>query len=158
MVPIWTLSNPLRCLPLPKNSGGGVLFDICRLPMPAMVKKIDCLLFTPISNFLSKHCKIRIYNAFILSDFRYCTIVCHLCSRQPIYKRERNPKKGIPSSCNDCQISYQNLLNVVYPPTLFMGPIWKTLLFKCLNAWITSIPKAKEQRRASSAGYPQRII
>ena len=34
----------------------------------------------------------------MLFNCRYCSIVCHFCSRQPVYKRERNPKRGIISS------------------------------------------------------------
>ena len=58
---------------------------------------------------------------------------------------------------NDYQTSYQNLLNVVYHLTLFMCPIWKLLLLKFLNAWITSIPQDKNQGRSWSAVCPKCI-
>ena len=90
MVPIWTLSNPLQCLTSPKRG----VDCLCQ----QWFKKLDCLLFAPISNFPSKDCKIQIYNGFIPLSFMYWSIVCHFCSRQPVYKRERNIKQGIRSS------------------------------------------------------------
>ena len=87
-------------------------------------------------HFLSKDCKIRIYNAFILLDFRYCTIVCHLCSRQPIYKRERNPKQGIPSSCKWSSDVISKFTECSLSPNSLYGSHMKNIaieMFKCLN-------------------------
>ena len=105
---------------------------------------VSYLLFAPISNFLSKDCKIRIYNAFTLLNSRYCSIVCHFCSGQPVHKGKEIQNRALRVVLNDYQMLYQDLLNVDYHPTVFMGPVWKPLLLKCLNSGITSIPQPKD--------------
>ena len=46
-----------------------------------------------VSKFLSKDCKTKLYNAFILSNFLYCSIVWHFCSSHCSYKMEKS-KRG----------------------------------------------------------------
>ena len=112
------------------------LIDICRLPMPVMVWKIDCPLFAPISNFPCKDCKIRIYNAFMLLNFSYCSIVCQFCSRQPVYKRERNTKQGIKSSFKWLSDIISRFTECSLSPNSVYGSRMKTIpteMFQCMN-------------------------
>ena len=78
---------------------------------------------------------------------------CRLLS--PPYTNKQDPRPFMKTHVlNGYQTSYQDFLNVVCHPTLYMGPVWKPLLLKCLNAWITSIPQVKDQGISSRAGCP----
>ena len=154
MVPIWTLSNPLQYLTSPKKSRReGAFLDSTTYASNGLENWLSL-----ICNNIKLSCKdhkIKIYNAIIPLNVRYYYIVCCLCSRQPVFKRERNPQQGISRIIlNDYQISYQDLLNTRHHPTLFVDPVWKPLLQKCWNAWIASTPQAKDQERAPCAGCP----
>ena len=96
----------------------------------------DCPLFAPISNFPCKDCKIRIYNAFMLLNFSYCSIVCHFCSRQPVYKRERNTTQGITSSFKWLSDIISRFTECSLSPNSAYGSRMKTIpteMFKCMN-------------------------
>ena len=48
---------------------------------------------TRVSKFLSKDSKLKLFNAFILSNFLYCSIVWHFCSNHDTYKWKRFRKE-----------------------------------------------------------------
>ena len=54
-----------------------------------------------ISKFLSKDCKVKLYNAFILSNFLYCSIVWNFCSSQCTYKIDKIQKRALQVVLND---------------------------------------------------------
>ena len=88
-----------------------------------------------VSKFLSKECKIKLYNAFILSNFLYCSIVWHFCSSHCSYKMEKIQKRALRVVLNDYQASYQDLLNEVSRPTLYVSRMKAIAIemFKCVK-------------------------
>jgi hypothetical protein len=45
------------------------------------------------SNMLDRECKLKLFEAFILSNFMYCPVVWHLCNITDARKIETNPGK-----------------------------------------------------------------
>ena len=88
-----------------------------------------------ISKFLSKDCKVKLYNAFILSNFLYCSIVWHFCSSHCTYKMDKIQKRALRVVLNDYESSYKDLLQEVNRPTLYVSRM-KTIaieMFKCVK-------------------------
>ena len=56
---------------------------------------------TRVSKFLSKDSKLKLFNAFILSNFLYCSIVWHFCSNHDTYKMEKVQKRALRLVLND---------------------------------------------------------
>ena len=155
MVPIWTLSNPLQCGGWGAGGGDGIswLISVDYLCQQWFGKLIVFYLHQ-CQTFLVKTAR----SEYTMSSY-YETlgIVPYIVTFVPgsLYLKGKDiQNRVLRVVLNDYQISYQDLLNVVYHPTLFMGPVWKLLPLKCLNAWITPIPQAKDQGRASCAGCP----
>ena len=88
-----------------------------------------------VSKFLSKDCKTNLYNAFILSNFLYCSIVWHFCSSHCSYKIEKIQKRALRVVLNDCQASHQDLLDEVSRPTLYVSRMKAIAIemFKCVK-------------------------
>ena len=144
MVPIWTLSNPHQYLTSPKKSRreGGFLDS-----------KI-CLLFAPISNFPCKDHKIRIYNAFILLNVRYYSIVCHFCSRQSVYERERNPQQGITSCFKWLSDIISRFTECSRSPNSLCGSSMKTIATKMLKCMNSFNPTSLRSRKSPMCWLP----
>ena len=167
MVPIWMLSNALQCFTSPEKSINnlGRISWLMMYQNRSWVRYLSTtyasnglenrlsIISASISNFLGKDCNIRIYNAFILLDFMYRPIVWHFCFGLSVYKKERNPKQDIRSSFKWVSDIVSRFTECSLSPNS-MCPIWKPLLLKCLNAWITSITQATQKGRASSAVCP----
>ena len=141
MVPIWTLSNPFQCLTSTTKSGGG-----CGSGMGDGISwliSVDYLCQQWFRKLIVSY--LQQYQTFLVktarSEYTYCSII--FVPDSLYIKGHEIQNRVLRVVLNDYQISYQDLLNVVYHPTLFMGPVWKPLLLKCLNARKTSIPQAK---------------
>ena len=102
-----------------------------------MVWKTDCNSFAPISKLPCKDHKIRIYIAFILLNVRYYSIVCHFCSRQPVYKRERNPQQGIMSCFEWLSDIISRFTECSRSPNSLCGSSMKTIATEMLQ-WMNS--------------------
>ena len=48
-----------------------------------------------IGRFLTKQGRFIIYNSFILSNFNYCPVVWHFCSKHSTAKMERIQERGL---------------------------------------------------------------
>ena len=70
-----------------------------------------------ISKYLSKECLINIYHAYILSNFSYCNIVWHFCSKENCMKMERVHKRALRVILNDYEKDYKGLLEAAHRPT-----------------------------------------
>ena len=90
---------------------------------------------TRVSKFLSKDSKLKLFNAFILSNFLYCSIVWHFCSNHDTYKMEKVQKIALRLVLNDYTSSYLELLEKVNRPPLYVSriKIIATKIFKCLT-------------------------
>ena len=76
---------------------------------------------------------MSIYNAFIASNFNYCSTVWHFCSNRSLYKLEKLHKQALRVVLNDYSSSYRDLLDKVSKPTLYVSRLKAiaTEAYKC---------------------------
>ena len=76
---------------------------------------------------------MSIYNAFIASNFNYCSTVWHFCSNRSLYKLEKLHKQALRVVLNDYSSSYGDLLDKVSKPTLYVSRLKAiaTEAYKC---------------------------
>ena len=88
-----------------------------------------------VSKFLSKDSKLKLFNAFILSIFLYCSILWHFCSNHDTYKMEKAQKRTLRLVLNNSTSSYLELLEKVNRPPLYVyrTKTIATEIFKCLT-------------------------
>ena len=103
--------------------------DICK----KVAKQINVL--SRLSKFLNQDTRILIYKCFIKSNFNYCPLVWHFCSKQNTEKMEKLQFRALKFVYNDFNSSYKDLLDRINMPTLYIGRIKQiaTEVFKCLN-------------------------
>lgn len=88
-----------------------------------------------LSKFLSVPTRLIIFKSFIRSNFNYCPIVWHFCSKANTDKLEKLQYRALRIVFNDFTSSYESLLNKVKLPTLHLNRL-KTIAietFKCLH-------------------------
>ena len=86
--------------------------DICR----KAARQINVLL--RIGKHLSLETKILIYKSFIKSNFNYCPLVWHFCSKRSSDKLEKLQFRALRLVFNDFSSSYETLLGKVNMPSL----------------------------------------
>ena len=93
-------------------------------------------------NVLSRLCsnlnldtRILIYKSFILSNFNYCPLVWHFCSKKLTYKLERLQYRALKIVFNDYKSDYDTLLDRIKMPSLHINRIKQLAIeiFKCLH-------------------------
>lgn len=92
--------------------------DICK----KAARQINVLL--RLSKYLSLETKILIYKSFIRSNFNYCPLVWHFCSKASNNKMEKlQYYRALRLVFNDFNSSYEALLEKVSMPTLHVNRI-----------------------------------
>ena len=91
--------------------------DICR----KAAKQINVLL--RIGRHLTVETKILIYKSFIKSNFNYCPLVWHFCSKGSTAKMEKLQYRALRLVFNDFTSSYEALLERANMPTLNISRI-----------------------------------
>ena len=91
--------------------------NICR----KAARQINVLL--RIDKYLSLETKILIYKSFIRSNFNYCSLVWHFCSKSSTDKLEKLQYRALRLVFNDFSSSYEALLKKANMPTLYIGRI-----------------------------------
>ena len=91
--------------------------NICR----KAARQINVLL--RIGKYLSLETKILIYKSFIRSNFNYCPLVWHFCSKCSTDKLEKLQYRALRLVFNDFSSSYEALLEKANMPTLHIGRI-----------------------------------
>ena len=76
-----------------------------------------------LSKVLSTETKILIYKSFVRSNFNYCPLVWHFCSKTSSMKMEKLQYRALRLVFNDFTSSYESLLDKVNMPTLHIGRI-----------------------------------
>ena len=76
-----------------------------------------------LSKYLSTETKILIYKSFIRSNFNYCPLVWHFCSKTSSAKMEKLQYRALRLVFNDFDSSYETLLEKVNMPTLHVSRI-----------------------------------
>ena len=88
-----------------------------------------------LSKFLSQECKLLIYKSFIRSNFNYCPVVWHFCSKTDTEKLEKLQHRALRITFNDYNASYTELLQKANTTTLYNSRT-RTIAqeaFKCLH-------------------------
>jgi len=72
-------------------------------------KQINAL--SRLTKVLSPESKLNIFNAFIVSNFNYCSVIYHLCGKMNAKKMEKLQERGIRIMSNDFVSSYFDILS-----------------------------------------------
>ena len=88
-----------------------------------------------ISSNLNYRSKVITFNAFVISNFNYCPLVWHHCSKQNTIKIEKIQERGLRVIFRDHASSYKELLNKSSKDLLYINRIKRLSLFvyRCLN-------------------------
>ena len=78
---------------------------------------------------------LLIFKSFIQSNFNYCPLVWHFCSKANTEKLEKLQYRALKIVFNDYISSYESLLSKVNLPTLHMNRLRciATETYKCIN-------------------------
>ena len=89
-----------------------------------------------LSKFLSNKTRLIIFKSFIQSNFDYCPIVWHFCSKSNSEKLEKLQFRALRIVCNDYEASYENLLSRVNMTTLHLKKMKNIAIetYNCLNS------------------------
>ena len=74
-----------------------------------------------LSKFLSVETRLLIFKSFIQSNFNYCPLVWHFCSKANTEKLEKLQYRALRIVFHDYISSYESLLSKVNLPTLHMN-------------------------------------
>ena len=88
-----------------------------------------------LSKFLNLECKLLIYKSFIRSNFNYCPIIWHFCTKTNTEKLEKIQYRALKIVFDDYNSNYETLLNKANVPTLHLSRIRTIAIeaFKCLH-------------------------
>ena len=64
-----------------------------------------------IGHLLDQSSRLTIFRAYIMSNFNYCPLVWHFCSKKNLSKLERMQERGLRFVYRDYTISYEELLD-----------------------------------------------
>ena len=81
-----------------------------------------------ISKYLDLPSRKAVYHAFVLSNFQYCNVIWHFCSKESQIKLEKIHKRALRVVLNDYTSSYTELLRMMKRPSLYVSRIKDILL------------------------------
>ena len=76
-----------------------------------------------LSNYINMETKLLIHKPFIRSNFSYCPLVWHFCSKSSTLKLEKLQYRALRLQYSDYTSSYEDLLLKAYMSTLEFGSI-----------------------------------
>ena len=74
-----------------------------------------------IGHFLDQFSRLTIFRAYIMSNFNYCPLVWHFCSKKNLSKLERIQERALSFVYRDYKISYEELLDQAKLQSLYLG-------------------------------------
>ena len=88
-----------------------------------------------IGKHLNLQCRLMIYHSFILSNFNYCPLIWHFCSKQDTQKMEKIQERALRFIYNDYSHDYTTLLHKSKLPSLHIRRlrIMAGEVFKIIN-------------------------
>ena len=88
-----------------------------------------------LSKFLNQNTRLLIYKSFVRSNFNYCPLVWHFCSKQNTEKLEKLQHRSLKIVFEDYSSSYEFLLSKANMPTLHISRLRQLAIevFKCLQ-------------------------
>ena len=93
-----------------------------------------------------------IYETFVLSNFNFCPVVWHYCSKKSTQQMERIQKRALRFLLDDHESTYDELLNKAKISTLTLSRIRQiaTEVFKCIRGinppFMSQIFKLKDSK------------
>ncbi len=103
--------------------------ELCR----KAARQVDCLMW--LSTILPVEFKLTIFNAFIVSNFLYCPVVWHMCSKSDIKKVEKVQEIALCFIYRQFKSDHKSLLNLAERSTLYMDRLRTivTEVYKTIN-------------------------
>ncbi len=88
-----------------------------------------------LSTMLPVESKLTIFNAFIVSNFLYCPVVWHMCSKFDTKKVEKVQERALCFIYRKFQSDYKSLLNLAEHSSLYMDRLRTivTEVYKAIN-------------------------
>ena len=88
-----------------------------------------------IAKYLNKDCIMKLFNAFILSNFNYSSIVWHFCPHESTSKVEKIHKSALRIVLNDYKSNYDTLLQLSNLQPLLISRFRAILyeVYKCIR-------------------------
>ena len=86
-----------------------------------------------IAKYLKKDCMMKLFNAFILSNCNYSSVVWHFCTRESTWKVEKIHKSALRIVLNDYKSNYDTLLQLSNLQPLLISRFKASLyeVYKC---------------------------
>ena len=82
--------------------------------------------------FLSKLNKLTIFHSFILSNFNFCPLAWHFCSKANTIKLEKIQERTLRFIYEDYNSTYEELLHIVKVPFLQIRRM-RTMALECFK-------------------------
>ncbi len=88
-----------------------------------------------LSSMLPIESKLTILNAFIVSNFLYCPVVWHMCSKSDTKKVENVQERALSFIYRQIESDYESLLNLAARSSPYMDRLRTivTLVYKAIN-------------------------
>ena len=88
-----------------------------------------------VAKYLKKDCLMRLFYAFVISNFSYCATVWHFCSKSSTIKMEKMQKAALRVVFNDYTADYSQLLSMSKRSPLLIVRLRALLteVFKCVR-------------------------
>jgi retron-type reverse transcriptase len=111
-----------------------------------------------IAKFLTLEGRLAIYHSFIMSNFSFCPLVWHFCSKANTCKLEKLHYRALKFAYQDFKSDYATLLRENHHSTLTIQRLRQLALetFKVLNG--TSPTYLREFMKETATGYSQRNV
>ena len=111
-----------------------------------------------LSKQLNVSCKQKIFDAFVLSNFNYCTSVYHFCNVGNSRKLEQLQKRALRYVYLDFESSYENLLLKAGKSTLYINRLKEIMLsvYKIINGLMP--PMDQRFFETSTSVYNMRFV
>ncbi len=103
--------------------------ELCR----KAARQVNCLM--RLSTMLPVESKLTIFNAFIVSNFLYCPVVWHMCSKSDTKKVEKVQERALRFIYRKFESDYECLLNLAGRSSLYMDRLRTivTEIYKVIN-------------------------
>ncbi len=103
--------------------------ELCR----KAARQVNCLM--QLSTMLPMDPKLTIFIAFIVSNFLYCTVVWHMCSKSDTKKVEKVQERALCFIYRKFESDYKSLLNLAEHSTLYVDWLITivTKVYKTIN-------------------------
>ncbi len=108
--------------------------ELCR----KAVRQVNCLM--RLSTMLPVESKLTIFNAFIVSNFLYCPVVWHMCSKSDTKMVDKVQERALCFTYRKFESDYKSLLNLAERSSFYMDRL-RTIITEVHQAIIGMSPE-----------------